>query len=93
MRNFEITKKLFFLTIAFLVIDLIIFFVNPLLCFAILWYGSIFYLPLLLILILVDRLYFKNVSPYLIADLILLMMIAMVAYLSAKSYLDSFSFI
>ncbi len=93
MKNFEITKKMFFFTATLLIVDLIVFFINPLLSFAILWYGAIFYLPLLLIIILVDRFYFKNRSPYLLKNLILVTILALVAYLSVQSYLDSFSLI
>jgi|GEM_PF-7043552 len=91
MRNFRLSRKFFFLTLVLLLINVIIFLYDGLRGFIVFWYGSIFYLPLLLLVSLADRFYLRNHSPFFLMNIILLIILGLVVYFFAGAYDSLFS--
>jgi len=91
MKNLEITKKIFFFTIFLLVVNFFIFLYDGILGFFASWYGAIFYLPLSLLVILIDRFYLKNHSAFFFKNIILTLIIIFTVYLFSQAYSGLFS--
>ncbi len=89
MKNIKITKKMFYLTILLLVINSFIFLYDKIAGFVVLGYGVVFYFPLVFVIILVDRFYFKNKNPLFFMLIILICIFIFILYLLSKSYFES----
>ena len=89
MKNFKLSRKFFFLTVVLLLVNLIIFLFDGLRGFVIFWYGSIFYLPLLLLVTLTDRFYLKNRSPFFLTNIIVVIILGAIVYFMANAYVNS----
>jgi hypothetical protein len=89
MRNYKITKRIFFLTIFLLLVNLIVFSLDRLLGSVVFGNGVVFYLPMVILVTSFDRFYFKNKTPYFIAILLLSIISLFVLYILSQSYFDS----
>jgi small-conductance mechanosensitive channel len=90
MRNYQIAKKVFFLTVFLLIADAVVFFLfDALFGAVVLGYGVIFYLPLALLLSLIDRFYFKNINSYLRKLVILICILVLIIIVLQQAYFNS----
>ena len=89
MKNKEITKKIFYLTVFLLIINFLIFFSDRILGFVVLGYGVTYYFPIVIIIILLDRFYFKNRNFYFWLILIFIGIFIPVLYLLSQAYFNS----
>jgi len=89
MKNKEITKKIFFLTIFLLIINFLVFLFDRILGFVIFSYGVIFYFPVLIVLALIDRFYFKNKNSYFLAIIVFVCISIPVLYFLSLNYFNS----
>jgi hypothetical protein len=89
MRNKEITKKIFYLTLFLLIINFLIFLSDRILGFVILGYGVTYYFPVAILIVLLDRFYFKNKSRYFYGVFIFFIISLPLAYWLSQLYFNS----
>lgn len=93
MKDFQITKKLFRLTLFWLIIDFLIFLYDGGIGISAFFGGVFFYFPLVLLLILFDRFILKNKGYQFFAIIAFLGVFAFILYLLVQSYNNSVFFL
>lgn len=89
MKDFAITKKLFFLTLFLLIINALMFSYDHILGFVVLGNGVAFFLPIVVLLALIDRFYFKNKTKYFFGIILILLICLSIGRFLSQAYLDS----